>query len=82
MIQSIFGAILECIFTNLSGLAYFMMILSMILDAGIISIIFPFAVFGYALLEEVRPGKSFWKYMIIYSIAIITMKFVFNLDVI
>ena len=41
------SAILEAIFCNLSGLAYLMMILSMILNAGIISIIFPFAIFGW-----------------------------------
>ena len=66
----------------MSTFAYLMMIMSMILNAGIISIIFPFAVFGYALLEEARPGKDFWRYMIIYSIIIIFLKFIFNLEAI
>jgi hypothetical protein len=32
-------------------------------NAGIISIPYPIAVFGYALLEETRPRKEFWVYI-------------------
>jgi hypothetical protein len=36
------------------------MVLSQFYTAGFISIIYPFAVFGYAIMEESRPGKKFW----------------------
>ncbi len=45
-----------------------------------ISIAYPFAVFGYALMEELRPGKRFWDVMLIYTIFILFMKFIFQLD--
>ena len=37
------------------------MISSMYANAGIVSLFYPSFVFGYGLLEEKRPGKSFWK---------------------
>lgn len=40
----------------------------------------PFAVFGYALLEEGRPGKEFWRVIKIYVIVILFLKFIINLD--
>ena len=53
------------------------MIISMIVNAGIISLLYPFAVFGYALMEEQRPGKTFWRLMIYYTLFILFMKFIF-----
>lgn len=53
------------------------MIVSQINNAGLISIAYPFAVFGYALMEEIRPGKKFWDVMIIYTLFILFMKFIF-----
>lgn len=39
------------------NIIYFAMIFSMFENAGFISIVYPIAVFGWALLEEKRPGK-------------------------
>ena len=44
-------------------------------SAGMITIIYPFVVFGYALIEEQRPGKYFWDMMTKYTIFILLMKF-------
>jgi hypothetical protein len=52
------------------------MVLTQIFNAGLISILFPFAVFGYALMEEVRPGRKFWNLMIKYTLFILFMKFI------
>lgn len=41
----------------MATLAYIFMILSQVWNAGLVSIALPFAVFGYALMEEARPGK-------------------------
>jgi hypothetical protein len=51
LIESIPKALLS----QAAALSYLFMILSMILNAGLISIVYPFAVFGYALMEEGRP---------------------------
>lgn len=56
------------------------MILSQIYNAGVISILFPFAVFGYALMEEKRPGKKFWDTMLKYTIFILFCKFTIQLE--
>lgn len=57
------------------------MILSMILNAGLVSILYPFGVFGYALMEEGRPGKKFWNMMSAYTIFILFMKLIVQLDI-
>jgi hypothetical protein len=56
------------------------MIISQIVSGGLITIIYPFAVFGYALMEEGRPGKYFWEFMVRYTLFILFMKFIFQLD--
>jgi hypothetical protein len=54
------------------------MLTSMYTNAGIVSMAYPFAVFGYALLEETRPGKMFWRYMLTYSLSILVLKYLVN----
>jgi len=76
------GATFEALFTNMATLAYIAMIASMMLNAGIISILFPFAIFGFALLEEARPGKQFWTVMTYYTLIIIFLKFIINLNIV
>lgn len=56
------------------------MILSMYMNAGFISLPYPFAVFGWALLEERRPGKQFWIFIRYYTTVILGFKFILNLD--
>jgi len=55
------------------------MMLSMCSNAGMISIVYPILVFGYALLEETRPNKEFWAYIRIYSTGLLFIKMLFNL---
>jgi hypothetical protein len=57
------------------------MIVSMILNAGLISILYPFAVFGYALMEEGRPKSLFWTFISNYTLFILTMKLIVQLDI-
>lgn len=62
------------------SIIYFAMIFSMYENAGIISLIYPIAVFGWALLEERRPGRTFWRIIRIYTEIILFFKFILNLD--
>lgn len=59
---------------------YLCMIISMYMNAGIISLPYPIAVFGWAILEEKRPGKSFWSFIRYYTIFLVAFKFTLNLD--
>jgi hypothetical protein len=70
----------NALLSQAAAISYFFMILSMILNAGLVSIIYPFAVFGYALMEEGRPGKWFWNMMTSYTIVILTLKLIVQLD--
>ena len=56
------------------------MIFSMYMNAGFISLPYPFAVFGWALLEERRPGKKFWLFIRYYTEFLVGFKFILNLD--
>jgi len=53
------------------------MIVSMMKNAGLISIIYPFVVFGYALMEEINPKRKVWNMLMIYTQLLIIIKFIF-----
>jgi hypothetical protein len=57
------------------------MIFSMYVNAGLCSTIYPVAVFGYALLEETRPRRWFWRYILYYTIFLLLLKFTWNLTI-
>jgi hypothetical protein len=56
------------------------MIFSMYENAGLISIFYPIAVFGYAALEEKRPKKSFWIGVRRYTVGLVLLKFLSNIS--
>jgi len=66
--------------SNTQSIIYFSMLFSMFQNAGFISLIYPFLVFGYALLEETRPSKNFWTFLRKYTICLLFFKFCLNLS--
>ena len=68
---------LEIIATYSDFICYLFMIISMMKNAGLISLIYPMTVFGFALMEEVNPKKKFWYVILIYTEALIMVKFLF-----
>lgn len=78
---TLFGVIPKALISNVSTFAYLFMILSMCWNAGFISILYPLAVFGYALMEEARPSKYFWIAVTFYTVLIILIKTLFQLDI-
>ncbi len=80
MLSRQMASIFRAIVSNTSVLACFFMIVSMYTNAGLISIIYPFAVFGYARLEETRPPKAFWRFTLYYTLFVLLAKYVSNLD--
>lgn len=60
---------------------YFGMIFSMYMNAGLISLFYPIAAFGYGMLEEKRTGKVFWRWIRWYTTAILLFKFVVTLRI-
>lgn len=74
------GLIMEMIVTYSDFICYLLMIVSMMKNAGVISLPYPLIVFGYALMEEVNPKKQFWYGILIYTEALIMIKFLFQLQ--
>ena len=66
--------------SHISAYIYLSMILSMYANCGLISMVYPFAVFGYALLEETRPKEFFWRFIRKYTIIIIFIKLLVNIN--
>jgi hypothetical protein len=68
------------IISNTQNLIYLSMIFSMYANAGLLSIIYPISLFGYALIEE-RPRREYWIIMRQYTSFIVFIKFVANLSI-
>jgi len=50
------------------------------INAGLISLAYPFAILGFALMEETRPNKVFWYVMLCYTELLVFLKFLFQLE--
>lgn len=81
MLQKLLETMFYIIISNTQSFIYMSMIWSMFMNAGIISLIYPILVFGYALLEETRPRKEFWVFIREYTTFILFLKFVMNLSI-
>ena len=59
---------------------YAWMILTTILKPGLLYLIYPILIFGYALLEEQKPGRYFWYFIVFYTQLLIALNFAVQLD--
>jgi len=46
---------------------YLFMLTASMNNAGILYMVFPFIIFGYALLEESKPQGYFWYFCLLYT---------------
>ena len=56
------------------------MILAHIQNASLISMVYPISIFCYAIFEYPRPSKNYFKFCFIYSVIILTIKYVLQLQ--
>ena len=56
------------------------MVYSMYTNAGLVTLFYPIAVFGYALLDEVRPSYKFWNVVMTYSLVLLCFKFMCSIE--
>ena len=80
MVGQYFNLVLEIMSTHSDFVCYLFMIISMMKNAGLISLVYPFFVFGYALMEDVNPRKKIWYAIMIYTEALILVKFLYQLS--
>jgi len=84
--SSMFFRYIECFFYIIISctdtLTYFAMIFSMYTNAGLVTIFYPIVIFGFALLNEIRPSYKFWNMVMTYSIFLLIFKFIFSIDIV
>jgi hypothetical protein len=59
---------------------YFFMLLATMVKGGYLYLVYPFMIFGYCMLEEQRPGRLFWYFVIFYTQFLIILSFAMQLD--
>lgn len=73
--------LMKAITSNLDVLCYGFMLLCVIMNGGALYMIYPFLVFGLAIVEENRPGKKFWYFVIFYTQLLILLQYLAQLGV-
>jgi hypothetical protein len=55
------------------------MILATAQNPGVVTLVYPFSVFGFAAMEETRPRKHFWFFIMFFTQTLIMIEFIFSL---
>jgi hypothetical protein len=79
MIQRIMYTLFLIMISKMQYIIYICMILSTYENAGLITILYPFMIFGFALLEETRPTPRFWSFLKIWTTGVLFVKFFYNI---
>lgn len=80
LFRAYLSLLVEVVISHSDSVCYILMLVSMMKNAGLISLLYPMVVFGYALMEEVNPRKKVWYMLMIYTEALILAKFIFQLS--
>ena len=81
IIKCIIKEIFSFFLNNFHWPCYFVMILSHIIQASFLTSLYPLSIFCYALLEYPRPSKMYWKIVLLYTVFLLTMKFIIHIEV-
>jgi hypothetical protein len=55
------------------------MIIATVQTPGFATLVYPFSVFGFAAMEETRPKKHFWQFIILYTQILLLLEFLLSL---
>jgi hypothetical protein len=69
----------QIFWSNIDFIVYMLMIYLAISSPGLVTIIYPISIFGYALLEETRPNKYYWYFIMIYTQILMILEFILSL---
>jgi len=61
-------------------ICYIFMLVATYSNGGLLYMVYPAIIFGYALLEEYKPGARFWYIIIFYTQFIIFLQFTVQLN--
>jgi hypothetical protein len=65
----------KILISNSHIFCYFFMLLATIQNGGVIYMMYPALLFGVALLEEDKPGKNFWFFVVYYTNGVLLLQF-------
>jgi len=68
--------------SQVQNFIYLSFIFSMMQNSGLISLVYPVSMFGYALMEEVRPRNWYWAWIRTYTIGVLVVKFLIALHLV
>jgi len=78
MLLSLYILLINMILSNTEFFCYLTMIICMIMNGSILSLVYPISIFIYALLEEKRPRKGYWLFILNYTAIVLILKFLFQ----
>mmetsp|Transcript_4980 Transcript_4980/g.3603 ORF Transcript_4980/g.3603 Transcript_4980/m.3603 type:complete len:166 (+) Transcript_4980:1009-1506(+) len=67
-------------YTYSQDLCYTFMIVAMMVNAGLVTLFYPFTVFGFAMIEENFPSKKCWYVILIYTMSLTFVMFMWQLE--
>ena len=79
--ESYMTIIFYCLTTNWDKVCAIMFIVNHLCNANLLSLIYPISLFLYAALENPYPSSKYWNIMLIYTIMLILIKFVYQLPI-
>ena len=71
-------ALFDALLARSKFLCYFFMILNHMVNASILSLVYPLSVFLWAMLSVPRPTKTYWITVITYTEAVVVVKYLFQ----
>lgn len=81
LLSHYFALLLKIIASNTQGICYIMMVIMAINNGGFFYMVFPIAVFAYALLLETGPGIKFWYSIIVYTQVLLAIQVLVSLAI-
>ena len=77
--ESLVSILILMVMSHFQKICCLFFILNQVINCNLISLVYPLSLFFYALIENPIPQKSYWKFMIYYTIIIISAKFIYQL---
>ena len=69
------------VIAHTDAVCYLFMLVNHMVNADLLSFVFPAAILGYALIENPRPPQTFWKFILIYAEVVIFIKFALRFQI-
>ena len=71
-----------CLVSQVENLCFVMMFLNFAYNANVISLVLPLSVLYYGLLENPKPANRYWRFVTLYLVITIALKFFYQLPLI